>query len=179
MNAKQNLKQYLYEMNISPAQFYRDSGLSNGFLNQGDNISSNNIEIIISIYPNLNLSWLITGDGNMLNTLNCSDKNGQAIGQVNGQASPNSEEFSQHPATELGSCVERKNEQSLSIYKKSKVEEKPSHQDNDSNELVKHLIEQLKEQSEEIGALKQEVRSLKSRLSQCAETAQDAQSARA
>ena len=75
MGAKQNLKQYLSEMGISPAQFYRDSGLSNGFLNQGDNISSNNLEIIISLYPNLNLFWLISNKGKMLNTPNKLDEN--------------------------------------------------------------------------------------------------------
>lgn len=179
MNAKQNLKRYLNEMNISPAQFYRDSGLSNGFLNQGDNISSNNIEIIISIYPNLNLSWLITGNGDMLNTLNHSDKNGNLNGNPNGNLLQNSEDSSQHPSTALGSIMESKNANSLSIYKESEVEEKPPRQDSGSNELVMHLVEQIKEQSEEIGALKQEVRSLKNRLAQYAEAAQDAQSARA
>lgn len=52
-------------------------------------------------------------------------------------------------------------------------------QNSDSNELIKHLVDRLQEQSEEIGALKQEVRSLKNRLAQYAENAPDAQSARA
>lgn len=75
MGAKQNLKQFLSAKGISPAQFYRDSGLSNGFLNQGDNISSNNIEIIISLYPDLNLFWLISNRGDMLNRTNGLDDN--------------------------------------------------------------------------------------------------------
>ncbi|WP_291590690.1 S24 family peptidase [Bacteroides sp.] len=87
MGAKQNLKQFLSEKGISPAQFYRDSGLSNGFLNQGDNISSNNLEIIISIYPDLNLFWLISNKGEMLNTLNEFDKNGNPNGNLNGNPS--------------------------------------------------------------------------------------------
>lgn len=80
MGAKQNLKQFLSKKGISPAQFYRDSGLSNGFLNQGDNISSNNLEIIISLYPDLNLFWLISNKGEMLNALNELDKNGNPNG---------------------------------------------------------------------------------------------------
>lgn len=74
MGAKQNLKQYLSKKGISPAQFYRDSGLSNGFLNQGDNISSNNIEIIISLYPDLNIFWLISSKGEMLNASNSDNE---------------------------------------------------------------------------------------------------------
>lgn len=179
MNAKQNLKRYLSEMNISPAQFYRDSGLSNGFLNQGDNMSSNNIEIIISLYPNLNLSWLITGNGDMLNTLNSSDKNGNLNGNPNGNLSPNSEDFSQKSPADSGSSVESKNTLSISIHKESEVEEKPPRQDGNSNELVMCLVEQLNEKSEEIGALKQEVRSLKNRLAQYAEDAPSVQGARA
>lgn len=87
MGAKQNLKQFLSKKGISPAQFYRDSGLSNGFLNQGDNISSNNLEIIISLYPDLNLFWLISNKGEMLNALNELDKNGNPNGNLNGTPS--------------------------------------------------------------------------------------------
>ena len=87
MGAKQNLKQFLSKKGISPAQFYRDSGLSNGFLNQGDNISSNNLEIIISLYPDLNLFWLISNKGEMLNALNELDKNGNPNGNLNGNPS--------------------------------------------------------------------------------------------
>lgn len=87
MGAKQNLKEYLNAMNISPAQFYRETGLSNGFLNQGDNISSNSVEIIISIYSNLNLSWLITKKGEMLISNNSESKNAKEDAKVNAKVS--------------------------------------------------------------------------------------------
>ncbi len=45
--------------------FYKKTGLSNGFLDKNEHISSKNIEIIISIYKDLDLYWLITGEGSM------------------------------------------------------------------------------------------------------------------
>lgn len=64
--AKGRLLEYLDCMDIKKAEFYRTTGLANGFLDKNDNIGSDNIEIIVSKYPNINLSWLVTGNGEML-----------------------------------------------------------------------------------------------------------------
>lgn len=152
MGAKSNLKQYLAKKGISPAQFYRDTGLSNGFLNQGDNISSNNIEIIISCYPDLSLKWLITGIGDMLNIMNGQEKN----------AYPNA-----YPNAYLSSISGDNSSLVAETINAYNADESP-------NALMKHLIEVLREQSEEIGALKQENRSLKSQLTQLINSAQNA-----
>lgn len=66
MTAKCNLLKYLEIKGEKKQDFYRKTGLSNGFLDKNDHISSKNLEIIISIYPDLNLYWLITGKGEML-----------------------------------------------------------------------------------------------------------------
>ena len=66
MTAKANLLKYLEIKSERKQDFYRKTGLSNGFLDKNDHISSKNLEIIISIYPDLNLYWLITGKGDML-----------------------------------------------------------------------------------------------------------------
>jgi len=66
MSAKANLLIYLNKNLISKSDFYKKTGLSNGFLDKNDNISSQNIEIIISNYPDLNVEWLLTGQGKML-----------------------------------------------------------------------------------------------------------------
>lgn len=63
MGAKCNLLKYLEMINEKKPDFYRKTGLSNGFLDKNDNISSKNLEIIISVYEDLNLYWLITGKG--------------------------------------------------------------------------------------------------------------------
>ena len=65
MSAKGNLLKYLEIKNEKKPDFYRKTGLSNGFLDKNEHISSKNLEIIISIYKDLNLYWLITGEGSM------------------------------------------------------------------------------------------------------------------
>ena len=66
MGAKSNLLIFLKESGIKNSEFYKTTGLSNGFLDKNENISSQNIEIIISKFPDLSLEWLITGEGSML-----------------------------------------------------------------------------------------------------------------
>lgn len=64
--AKGRLLEYLDYKGIKKADFYRATSLGNGFLDKNDNIGSDNIEIIVSKFPDLNLSWLVTGNGEML-----------------------------------------------------------------------------------------------------------------
>ena len=49
MGAKSNLLKYLDLANEKKKDFYLKTKLSNGFLDKNENISSNNIEIIISV----------------------------------------------------------------------------------------------------------------------------------
>lgn len=86
MCAKGNLLKYLEIKNEKKPDFYRKTGLSNGFLDKNEHISSKNLEIIISVYPDLNLYWLITGDGEMLlkNTQNeaCISSNSDNVSRL-------------------------------------------------------------------------------------------------
>lgn len=66
MSAKSNLLKYMELRGIKKPEFYKKTGLSNGFLDKNENISSNNIEIIISNYADISVEWLITGEGEML-----------------------------------------------------------------------------------------------------------------
>lgn len=66
MGAKSNLLKYIKLKSISKAEFYKKTGLSNGFLDKNSNISSNNLEIIISVFEDLSPDWLLTGRGEML-----------------------------------------------------------------------------------------------------------------
>ena len=68
MGAKSNLLKYIEIKGIKKPDFYKKTGLSNGFLDKNENISSQNIEIIISKYPDISLEWLVTGQGEMLKT---------------------------------------------------------------------------------------------------------------
>jgi hypothetical protein len=92
MPSKRNLLIYLEQKEIKKADFYLKTGLSNGFLDKNDNISSNNIEIIISTYLDLNVEWLITGQGSMLKNdtkkIDLKEKNKEAVASVTQDPSP-------------------------------------------------------------------------------------------
>ena len=62
---RDRLLQFINELGISTRMFEQNCGLSNGFVrNTGDSIRRNNLEKISTIYPDLNTTWLLTGDGN-------------------------------------------------------------------------------------------------------------------
>lgn len=66
MGAIERIKKYIDYKGISKYRFYKDTGLSNGFLDKNENIGSDKCEIIIDLYPDLSLEWIITGRGEML-----------------------------------------------------------------------------------------------------------------
>lgn len=53
---------------INKATFYKEVGLSNGYIDTANNIGADKIAMIYEAYPDVNLIWLITGKGNPLNS---------------------------------------------------------------------------------------------------------------
>src|SRR5690554_2385314 len=51
---------------INKSQFYKKTGLSNGFLDKVKDVGVSKIEDILKSYPKINPEWLLTGKGNML-----------------------------------------------------------------------------------------------------------------
>lgn len=51
---------------INKSRFYKETGLSNGFLDKVKDIGSSKIENILNCYPEINPAWLITGKGSMI-----------------------------------------------------------------------------------------------------------------
>ncbi|MXS70254.1 hypothetical protein GSF70_03410 [Flavobacteriaceae bacterium W22] len=52
---------------ITKSKFYKDTGLSNGFLDKVKDIGVSKLDYILKAYPDINIKWLISGDGDMLN----------------------------------------------------------------------------------------------------------------
>lgn len=53
---------------INKNQFYKKTGLSNGFLDKVRDIGASKIEQILTTFPEINPEWLLTGNGDMLKT---------------------------------------------------------------------------------------------------------------
>ena len=66
MTEKEKICKYLEYKEISKNKFYALTGLSNGFLDSGKSLGADKIKIIIEKFPDLNLSWLVLNEGEML-----------------------------------------------------------------------------------------------------------------
>lgn len=63
---RQRLVDFLNYKDISQGKFEKSVGLSTGFVSKvGDTIRKASCEKIKEIYPDLNISWLLTGEGSM------------------------------------------------------------------------------------------------------------------
>ncbi|MCD8439977.1 hypothetical protein [Tenacibaculum finnmarkense] len=63
---KKRIVQYLEFKGFSKYSFYKKTTLSNGSLDKKGTIGADKCELIYSVYPEINLEWLITGQGEML-----------------------------------------------------------------------------------------------------------------
>lgn len=67
MNTRERLKLYLSTIGISEGNFEKEASLSTGFVSKvGDSIRKKSLEKILLKFPDLNTSWLLTGEGSML-----------------------------------------------------------------------------------------------------------------
>ena len=74
MTVKERLKTFIKHNNITTKAFETSIAASNGYVNSiTKSIGLDKLEKIIEIYPNLNLTWLLTGDGNMLKLNSVND----------------------------------------------------------------------------------------------------------
>lgn len=62
----ERLLQFIEYKKISKSKFYKETGLSNGFLDKVKDIGVSKIERILQTYPEINLYWLVLGKGEML-----------------------------------------------------------------------------------------------------------------
>lgn len=68
MGIKDRLNSFLEVKKLRPSAFERMCGLSNGFCSKvNDNITDGSLGLIEKGFPELNINWLKTGFGEMLN----------------------------------------------------------------------------------------------------------------
>lgn len=70
MRLIERLNKYLLAKGISAYEFERSCGIANGYLGKQlrgkGSVGSDILEKVSRVYPDLNLVWLITGEGNMI-----------------------------------------------------------------------------------------------------------------
>ena len=68
MTSRDRIIQFVEYKNISKNKFYKETGLSNGFLDKNNHPGADKLEQIIYTYPDINPEWLLTGQGEMFKT---------------------------------------------------------------------------------------------------------------
>lgn len=67
MGIKERIFLLLETLGVSKAEFERKSSLSNGYLNNfKGSLGADKLEGILKAYPEINMTWLLTGEGEML-----------------------------------------------------------------------------------------------------------------
>jgi hypothetical protein len=66
MNASERILQFADTQSISRRKFYEKIGISNGLLSRSNNVGSEILEKIHKVYPELNMLWVLHGEGEML-----------------------------------------------------------------------------------------------------------------
>lgn len=66
MTVRKRILEYIESKGFSKYRFYKDIGLSNGYLDKEGSVGSDICEKISYQYKDLSLEWLITGEGSML-----------------------------------------------------------------------------------------------------------------
>lgn len=86
---RERVRQYCEYMNIRVSQFEKKAGLSNGYFNQVSKKPSDaKLESIAHAHPSLNIDWLCTGRGEMLNVERPKEYSASSQPNVEGEALP-------------------------------------------------------------------------------------------
>ncbi|HVB02136.1 MAG TPA: hypothetical protein VNE41_00315 [Chitinophagaceae bacterium] len=76
MTSVERVLEYIRYKRLSKRFFYKNTGISNGYLDKVKDLGANKMEKIISAFPELNFEWLVTGSGPMIRELNLKPPEG-------------------------------------------------------------------------------------------------------
>lgn len=96
MEIGDRISEYASKKGITIAEFERISGLGNGYVRKIRNtIGRRKLEDIMAAFPDLNKVWLLTGEGEMLNTTeNTATANGaHSVAAINSHVTLESNEI--------------------------------------------------------------------------------------
>ena len=65
---KKKILEYLEFKDVSKYQFYKETNITRGILDQNNGITEENIYRFLAYAKDISLTWLFTGHGDMLNT---------------------------------------------------------------------------------------------------------------
>ena len=76
MTTKERLKEFVSKQGLGQNAFEKKVGIAVGYLaSKSVSVTSDTIEKVIENFPNLNLDWLITGEGEMLKNSGANENN--------------------------------------------------------------------------------------------------------
>lgn len=153
MATKDRLKEFLSYKKIGRNKFETKLGIANGYMSsKGVTITSEVIEKASAEFPDLNLEWLITGNGNMLKQplpASFSPDSGIGIGHIGNYSSP----IIQNKAHSQSSS-DKKNDPVIFENKALRFEVEQLKKDNSQLKedmiFFKKQIEELKQQNQEL-----------------------------
>jgi hypothetical protein len=70
---------YLKHKGINKSEFYRQTGMSNGYLDKVKDVGVSKVNLILDTYPDLSELWLIKGEGSMIKSKDQPPDNGLNI----------------------------------------------------------------------------------------------------
>lgn len=83
----ERILQFIDYKGVSKLSFYKEVGLSNGFLDRNKSIGTDNLVKILKTYPEIDPLWLLLGEGDMLKRgeqVQTNNGNNNTLNNING-----------------------------------------------------------------------------------------------
>lgn len=81
-NIRERMRQFIAFLGVSERKFEIENGFYNGFVGKMNKIDGGKIALLEKKYPNLNITWLLTGEGDMLKKEATKQNNGEGNVQM-------------------------------------------------------------------------------------------------